>query len=495
MQQHLSCTIISVDSAINKGNPMLQLPDSVSIYPDSIVEKNNSVFFLAFHNEKKYLGMVQDAGSFTDTECVGTGCWLAPLNSINLSILQEHLPWLKPISLGLVPSFGFGDRLGFATPGHVKSVLGRGIAPLFAQQSVRENARTGRTPQQVLEDAAWGVFQSGWKDAWGADADHLKTVADIPPFINAGYSFYTIDPGAFVDDRAGTLSGGDLEFSYRSLPWDRLENSPDDLKRSLLGQHLLPGDYSLHFSEISLAQAAVKYGRAVAHALDMSNALTSQIDGQFDLEISLDETSYPTSAQEHYYVASELRRLGIDWVSLAPRFVGRFEKGVDYIGNITDFAVDLRWHAAVADHFGSYRLSLHSGSDKFSIYPALAEITRNKVHVKTAGTSYLEALRVIAAVQPAFFYDICHMASQHYSEDRASYHVSAEVNQMPKIESSRIDPGILDHFHVRQALHVTFGTILACYGEDLRQFLTINEALYLQTILQHFDKHLDPFCA
>jgi hypothetical protein len=475
---------------------MPQFPDSVSIYPDSIVEQNSSVFFLALHNEKKYLGMYQDAGSFTDTECVDAGCWLAPLNSINLSILQEHLPWLKPVRLGLVPSFGFGDRLGFATPGHVEAVSGRGIVPVFAQQSVRENARTGRIPQQVLEDAAWGVFQSGWKDAWGADADHLKTVADLPPFISAGYSFYTIDPGAFVDDRAPTLSGGDLESSYRLLPWDRLENTPDDLKRTLLRQHLLPGGYSLHFSEKSLAQAAVKYGRAVAHAFDMSNVLKSlQTERPYDLEISLDETNYPTSAQEHFYVASELRRLGVDWVSLAPRFNGRFEKGVDYIGDIEDFAAGLQWHTAVADHYGSYRLSLHSGSDKFSIYPALAEITRNKVHVKTAGTSYLEALRVIAAVQPDFFYDIYQKARQHYSEDRVTYQVSAEVNQMPDIESSRIEPGILDHFHVRQALHVTFGSILACYGEDLCQFLAKNEALYLQTIRQHFIKHLDPFTA
>ena len=97
---------------------------------------------------------------------------------------------LSPI--GLSPSFGFGDRLGLATPGHIVAVKGTGLAPIFAQQSVRENARTGRTPQQVMDDATWGIFQEGWQAGVGADADHLKTPADIDACLAAGYSFFTI---------------------------------------------------------------------------------------------------------------------------------------------------------------------------------------------------------------------------------------------------------------------------------------------------------------
>lgn len=107
---------------------------------------------------------------------------------------------LAPLSLK--PSFGFGDRLGIATPGHIAAVLGTGFAPIFAQQPVRENARTGRTPQQVMDDARRAVESAGWNDPWGADADHLKTMDDIPSFVKAGYTFFTVDPGEYVDDDA-----------------------------------------------------------------------------------------------------------------------------------------------------------------------------------------------------------------------------------------------------------------------------------------------------
>jgi hypothetical protein len=110
--------------------------------------------------------------------------------------------------LGLSPSFGFGDRLGLATPGHIAAVTGTKLAPIFAQQSVRENARTGRTPQQVLDDARRAVENASWNAAWGADADHLKTVDDLPPFVEAGYTFYTVDPGAHVDGSTPLNRGG-----------------------------------------------------------------------------------------------------------------------------------------------------------------------------------------------------------------------------------------------------------------------------------------------
>src|SRR5512139_462452 len=102
--------------------------------------------------------------------------------------------------LHLTSSFGFGDRLGLATPGHIEAVRGTAIAPIFAQQSVRENSRTGRTPQQVLDEAMWGAFQEGWREPWGADADHLKTTGDVDTFVAAGYTFFTVDPGECVDN-------------------------------------------------------------------------------------------------------------------------------------------------------------------------------------------------------------------------------------------------------------------------------------------------------
>ena len=288
-----------------------------------------------------------------------------------------------------------GDRIGLATPGHVRAVRAvGGIAPIFAQQSMREMARTGRTPQQVMDDATWGIFQEGWREGVGADADHLKTPADIDVCLAAGFTFFTIDPGAQVDLRAEAASLGELRELVERLP---VEIRPE--RQWVVRKNFDIEGLEIYFDELTLAKAAVKYGRAIAHVATMYHHLVESAGQRpFELEVSVDETEQPTSHAEHIYIASELKRLGVNWVSLAPRYVGRFEKGVDYIGNLTNSKRDFAGHAAIARHFGGYKLSLHSGSDKFSIYPIAARLAQGAVHLKTAGTSYLEALRTIAAV-------------------------------------------------------------------------------------------------
>ncbi|HET8841768.1 MAG TPA: tagaturonate epimerase family protein, partial [Ktedonobacteraceae bacterium] len=106
---------------------------------------------------------------------------IGPLETHNATTLRGQLPWLNPITLGLGTSAGFGDRLGIATPGHLQALKEAGgqIAPVPAQQSIREMARTGRSPQQVLDDAVWGIFAEGWRSGFAADADHLKSTEDI----------------------------------------------------------------------------------------------------------------------------------------------------------------------------------------------------------------------------------------------------------------------------------------------------------------------------
>ena len=156
----------------------------------------------------------------------------------------------------------------------------------------------------------------------------------------------------------------------------------------------------------------------------------------FDLEVSVDETDTPTTPAEHLYVASEMKRLGVQWVSLAPRFVGRFEKGVDYIGDVALFEREFAVHAAIARHVGPYKLSLHSGSDKFSIYGIAARLARGLVHLKTAGTSYLEALRAlsVADARRCSARSTCSRASATRS-DKQTYHVSAELGRAPAPET------------------------------------------------------------
>ena len=385
--------------------------------------------------------------------------------------------------LHLTPSFGFGDRLGLATPGHIAAVRGTKFAPIFAQQSVRENTRTGRTPQQVMDDARRAVDAAGWDSAWGADADHLKTLEDIPPFVEAGYTFFTVDPGEHVDNAADTDSMDILRQKVAGLNWDELSAFYlNQNGEQAWGQFAK----SAQADAETLMRATVKYGKAIQHAAAMFQRLSEMKDA-FDFEVSVDETDAPTTPLEHFFIANELTRKAVKFTSLAPRFIGRFEKGVDYIGDLDELDAELAQHAAVTAHFGSYKLSLHSGSDKFSVYPLVGKHWGERIHVKTAGTSYLEALRVVAQCDPDLFLKIYSLGCERYETDRHSYHVSARLELLPKTGDL---PSLLDDFHAREILHVTFGSALAQFGAELQEALLKNETAYLEGLQSHLEKHL-----
>ncbi|HQH37175.1 MAG TPA: tagaturonate epimerase family protein [Anaerolineae bacterium] len=469
----------------------------LEIYTPSSIEHQGVGYALVRReaDHTRYLLVQGDSTGFSGIS--HQNALLCPLTPANAATLRARLPWLNPTPLGLHTSAGFGDRLGIATPGHVKAVERYpGIAPIFAQQSVRENARTGRTPQQVLDDAMWGLFQSGWRAPWGADADHLKTSADADAFIDAGYTFFTIDPGAHVDNAAPTAPANVVSAKFAALPWEALNDTPEAMHQRYCRQTFVAGDFTFGFEPETLERAAVKYGRAIAHTATLYHHIVARMgERPLDLEVSVDETETPTSPEEHLFIALELRRLGVQWVSLAPRFVGRFEKGVDYIGDLHAFTDAFARHAAVARAEGPYKLSLHSGSDKFSIYTIAAQWSGGLVHLKTAGTSYLEALRTAAQVAPAFFRQILAFSIGHYEAERVTYHVSAQLANVPAPEtlSDAELPDLLNQFDVRQVLHVTFGAVLDTYRDPLVALLDEHAAVYERLLDQHFQRHLAPF--
>jgi tagaturonate epimerase len=425
---------------------------------------------------------------------------LCPLIPENAAALRDRLPWLNPTPLGTRMSFGFGDRMGSATPGHIHALRATDpngkLAPIFAQQSVRENTRTGRTPQKVMDDAMWGVLQEGWRAPWGADADHVKDVSDLAPFTAAGYTFYTIDPSDHVDNAAQTDSLNTLQSKMVALPWDVLQSSYAD-RYARYCQKPFPLDgLSLKFDETILQRALAKYGRALAHTITISQALAAQMGVKpFDLEMSIDETDTPTSVYEHFFIINELARSKVPIVSLAPRFVGKFQKGVDYIGDLVEFERELAQHTAILQHFGTYKLSIHTGSDKFSIYPIIARHTQGKVHVKTAGTSYLEALRVVSIHNPALFRRMLHLARSRFEKDRKTYFLDAQLSKVPENDSlADTDlPGLLEQFDTRQVLHVVFGSILEEFGLEFHSCIAQHELDYRAALESHFVRHLKSF--
>jgi hypothetical protein len=329
-----------------------------------------------------------------------------------------------------------------------------------------------------MDDARRAVDAAKWDAPWGADADHLKTVEDILPFVEAGYTLFTVDPGEHVDNAADTDSVDALKRKVAAFHWDGL-----------------PASY-LHekgeppwgrFRAESLMRAVVKYGRAIQHAATMFRRL-SELKDTFDFEVSVDETDSPTTPLEHYFIVNELTRLGVRFTSLAPRFIGRFEKGVDYVGNLDALDAELTKHAAVTAHFGTYKLSLHSGSDKFSVYPLIVKYWGERLHVKTAGTSYLEALRVLATQEPDLFLRIYSLGCERYETDRQTYHVSAKLELLPRQADL---PSLLEDFHAREVLHVTFGSALAQFGEEIKTSLIKHAEAYCLGLETHFRKHLD----
>lgn len=414
----------------------------------------------------------------------------------------------KPICLGLQPSFGFGDRIGLATPGHVESMrrAGHRIAPIFPQQSIREMTRTGRSPSQVMDEALRGMVAAGWTEATGADADHLKTEEDVDRTFEAGFTFYTIDPSDFVDAHADDYAEQDLR--------EKFQLARDDAAwfDGYVGKTIsLTGGTRFELSEQACMRAAVKYGKAIQHALSLSDYIETVHEAagrDFEIELSVDETEQPTTLAEHYIIADQCRQHGMRLVSLAPRLIGDFEKGVDFKGDLAALEKSLADHAAIAELPGPYKISLHSGSDKLSMYGALARATKGRWHVKTAGTSYLEALRVVARHDEALFRQMIDFARSRYEVDKATYHVSATLDSAPAAAEVS-DVAQLEHHYLqqwadvpqgegftkpgRQILHCTFGSVLTdkTLGTALHSLLNSHTDTYTELLAEHFQRHLE----
>ncbi len=411
------------------------------------------------------------------------------------------------VTLGLAPSFGFGDRIGLATPGHVAAMQrsGSGIEPIFPQQSIREMTRTRRTADEVMSDALNGAREAGWTGRIGADADHLKTPADVDLTFAAGFTFFTIDPSDDVDQKADDYSETELREKFKtakaSAPW----------YDGYLGKSInLPTGTEISLTEEACMRAAVKYGAAIQRAINLGNHIRSVHESagrDYEIELSVDETDQPTTLAEHYIIADQCLKAGMKLVSLAPRFPGELEKGVDYKGSLSDLETALNDHAAIAEMIGPYKLSLHSGSDKISMYPALARATRGQFHVKTAGTSYLEALRVVARHDEALFRKLIRFGRERYDVDKATYHVSATLNGVPAdddLDGTRLEQVYLERWADvpegkgftepgRQILHCTFGSTLTDpeLGPAIRSVLESHPDTYTEVLADHFSRHLE----
>lgn len=368
--------------------------------------------------------------------------------------LRETIKYTVPSVLSKGPIFGFGYRSPFLLGNIFQAEVAKkyNISCFLAQQSVREIQRTKRTFQDVIDSASISVFLSDLKLPWGADADHLKQESSIEEAVNAGFTHFTFD---LIDE---------LRRNWQAVT-DR-----------------------------------------VSHLYSFTKNLMKKKD--FTVEISLDETEGPVKLSNLEHLLVELKRQKIKVDEVAPRFPGYFEKAIDYYWKMDngkknkdtkEFEDYLKEVVKLADKY-SFRISVHSGSDKFTLYPIISRLTNN-VHLKTAGTYYLEELKVVAKHNLALFKEIYISSLKQFQKDRASYELSANLNNVPdvlKLSNEQVVALLTSNSgsdDLRQVLHVTYGSVLTNkeLAEGIFTVLKENKDDYFANLSNHLKLHINPF--
>ncbi|MGQ9645059.1 MAG: tagaturonate epimerase family protein [Thermodesulfobacteriota bacterium] len=480
------------------------------IYPKSFTLKNGLTYGLIRTAEGKKLVVLGENDRVLKDPFQGksyrqaTTLKLCDLTNGNTDCLMELFPFTKPVSLREHRiTIGTGDRLGVATAGHIRAVRTFRVRPVLAQQSVRENTQTGRSFEEVVSDAAWAVFQENYADGYGADGDHLKSLQETKEALRARASMITLDlseklnPLAF-DYSKGQLArqfGEEIEKGDREV-WLHLFL---DKEFSFRGRH---GEFSIRFDEESVKRNLLLFHKAIDFTEEVYQFILSEFGNRrgVDFEISVDETPFPTTPENHLFFIIALSHRGVRIDALAPRFIGEFQKAIDYRGHVGDFRKQFYQHALIARDYGNYRISIHSGSDKFSVFPSMGELSEGGLHLKTAGTSWLEAVRLIASLSPPLYREMHRFAVRKFGEAAKLYHVTTDLKAIPDLDELRDQelPALLDKDNSRQLLHITYGYLLNAkddrgrhlFKERIYETLFKHEEEYWSLLEKHIGRHL-----
>ncbi len=475
------------------------------IFANSLQELKNLKIAILRLNNKMALGIFENRGEsskpsvktrqgfegiFHSTEEVDI--LFCPLDHKNAVNLRKVFPYTAPSPLSdRDVTFGVGDRLGIASPGHLRLFKGYKANPILAQQSVRELTLTGRNYEDVLDSASWAVFQERYEEPWGADGDHLKTEDWVKKALSLGFTMLTADVSDYIKGEYENCDRNKLEQDYESLD----ANYRKEIEKEYLSvEFQLDKDETLKFTREQLMQIALIYNEAIEHALRLYETAV-QVRGEdgFDFELSIDETETPTTPQAHLFIAKEVQKRGIKIASLAPRFIGEFQKAIDYKGDIDRFETTFKKHCLIAEKLG-YRISVHSGSDKFSVFPSIGKLSGMRFHIKTAGTNWLEALKVIATEEPTLFRKLYKYAKDKYKKAREYYHVTPNLGNLANIDllvDSQL-VNILENPDARQVLHITYGEMLSdrnLHNEIYSALLSHIEE-YWDNLESHIGRHL-----
>jgi hypothetical protein len=379
----------------------------------------------------------------------------------NAAELRKKYPYTRPSVICHGPIIGLGYRPPWRLGNicQARFALKHGLKVMLAQQSAREIERTGRTFQDVIDSASVSASEAQLEIPWGADGDHLRNEAEVGAAARAGCTHFTYDVTA------------DLKAGFDAV-----------VEKVLKLNHL-------------------------AHQIKCGLKFTT--------EISLDEGESTTAIDEITRLLSVLKEKHVIIDEIAPRFPGYFEKAIDYYRDIkdkkricdtSDFEKYLK-QLADAANANQFRVCIHSGSDKFSIYPIVSKILQKNFHLKTAGTYYLEDLKILARHDTALFLEIFAHSSAQFARDRASYELSANPDEIPDIkklegaEIARLLQSGQGNDNLRQVLHVTYGSILTArdetgkplFGGRIEKVLRDNFVEYQQELFSHLGRHFKYF--
>ncbi len=464
------------------------------VYADSVNAIDDSAVFMIKEADCDSLIVIGSCADKFEGEALsfdGAKAVKATLNRANSLALKELFPWTAPIRvLGKKRSFGLGDRLGIATPGHIKLFKEYDAYPVFAQQSIRELNLTNRGYEDVLASAVFYTFRDGYKTGYGADGDHLKTEEDIEYALSLGFTMLTLDCSEHIKTGVENMSAEELDSKVTLT---------DDYKAKYLGKKFEVEDSVIEFSEDELKRTVLIYEDAIKYATHIYNKYLRSGKYDCDFEISIDETATPTSPTQHFFVSNELILNDVKFQTVAPRFCGEFQKGVDYIGDINQFEKELKVHASIARYFG-YKLSIHSGSDKFATFAIIGKYTEGNWHVKTAGTNWLEAMRAVAKADAKLYREVHKYALKMFDAASKFYHVTTDLNKIPDIDTLKDEEleGLFELNDARQLIHITYGYILTdkdangnfIFKDRLYKFWRENADVYADRLYNHIGKHL-----
>lgn len=405
-------------------------------------------------------------------------------------------------------SLGVGDRFAHQAKAQLAACIraasaGVTVVPVW-NKSNREHKIVGSEPSGTRAAADAAVRELGWKHAHYVDADHINQ--DTVDRFLAPSDFFTLD----VADAIGRAPQNGVAEAF--------------LKRhsELMGRVEIPGlPEPLTVTPAQAAAAAGKYLFPVSEAAQIYKKITeSKPAGTFVTEVSMDETDCPQTPSELLLILAAIADAGIPIQTIAPKFTGRFNKGVDYVGDVAqferEFVADLAVIAYAVKRYGlpaNLKLSVHSGSDKFSIYGSIRRALRQAnagVHVKTAGTTWLEELIGLAEAGPeglALAKQIYSEACAHSDELCAPYAAVIDIDPARLPSPSEVNgwsaeqyAGALRHDqtnplfnpHLRQLLHVGY-KIAAKLGERYTSMLESCEESISRNVTQNlFDRHIEP---